>query len=474
MVRVGAVVAVLAVAVAGFAGFRAARSGSSTSAKHRAAALQGIHKIKHIIIITQENRSFDSYFGTYPGADGFPRKNGAFTVCLPDPQHHNCQRPYHNSADKNSGADHSARAQTLDVNGGKMDGFVSVAENTKTQCKSVESANCRDGSAVDVMGYHDARELPNYWTYAHDYVLNDHLFNSVAAASLPSHLYGVSAWSATCATADPASCKNTKSPTYGAQLKATNPNPPKLAWTDITYLLHKANVSWGYYVSAGTEPDCDDASEATCPKRKQGATTPGIWNPLPFFTDVQANHQVGNVRDVSTFYTAARVGALPAVSWVVPNGTLSEHPPASIKKGQAYVTGLINAVMSGPEWDSTAIFLNWDDWGGFYDHVLPPKVDRNGYGLRVPALVISPYAKQGFVDHQVLSFDAYLKFIEDDFLSSQRLDPKTDGRPDPRPLVREKAPQLGDLRKDFDFTQSPRRPTLLSLKPPPGPASSLR
>ena len=93
--------------------------------------------------------------------------------------------------------------------------------------------------------------------------------------------------------------------------------------------------------------------------------------------------------------------------------------------------------MRSPDWDSTAIFLVWDDWGGFYDHVVPPKVDLHGYGLRVPALVISPYAKRGYIDHQVLSFDAYLKFIEDVFLDGQRLDPRNDGRPDPRPFVRE-------------------------------------
>jgi phospholipase C len=121
--------------------------------------------------------------------------------------------------------------------------------------------------------------------------------------------------------------------------------------------------------------------------------------------------------------------------------------------------------MQGPEWSSTAIFLSWDDWGGFYDHVTPPSVDANGYGLRVPGLVISPYAKSGYVDHQTLSFDAYLKFIEDDFLGGQRLDPKTDGRPDPRPDVRENAPILGDLALDFDFTQTPRLPLVLPLHP---------
>ena len=129
------------------------------------------------------------------------------------------------------------------------------------------------------------------------------------------------------------------------------------------------------------------------------------------------------------------------------------------------MTSVINEVMGGKDWSSTAIFLAWDDWGGFYDHVKPPHVDVNGYGLRVPALVISPYAKKGYVDHQVLSFDAYLKFIEDDFLAGARLNPKTDGRPDPRPTVRENVKILGDLRKDFDFTQKPRKPLFLPLHP---------
>jgi phospholipase C len=121
--------------------------------------------------------------------------------------------------------------------------------------------------------------------------------------------------------------------------------------------------------------------------------------------------------------------------------------------------------MEGPDWNSTAIFLAWDDWGGFYDHVVPPQVDENGYGLRVPALVISPYAKKGYIDHQTLSFDAYLRFIEDDFLGGARLDPSTDTRPDPRTSVRENAPGLGDLTREFDFTQEPRPPLILPVYP---------
>jgi hypothetical protein len=217
----------------------------------------------------------------------------------------------------------------------------------------------------------------------------------------------------------------------------------------------------------------------SCAPVGQSAKTPGIWNPLPYFTTVQQDNQLGNIKSLSNFYADARSGTLPAVSWIVPNANVSEHPPGLITAGQAYVTGLVNAIMRSPDWSSTAIFLTWDDWGGFYDHVKPPQVDEQGYGLRVPGIVISPYARQGFIDHQTLSFDAYTKFIEDDFLGGQRLDPQTDGRPDPRPDVRENNPLLGDLSKDFNFNQAPLTPEILALHPPtdlifPGQAARRR
>jgi hypothetical protein len=221
----------------------------------------------------------------------------------------------------------------------------------------------------------------------------------------------------------------------------------------LTYLLHKNNISWGYYNERGTASDTDEGA------------TQLIWNPLPLFTDVQQDGQRSNVQDVSNFFTAAANGTLPAVSWVMPNAQDSEHAPNLITDGQAYVTKLVNAVMQGPDWQSTAIFVTWDDWGGFYDHVVPPVVDGLGYGIRVPGLVISPWAKRGLIDHQQLSFDSYLKFIEDDFLGGQRLDPKTDGRPDSRPNVRENAPGLGNLINDFDFSQTPLSPLILPLRP---------
>jgi phospholipase C len=239
-----------------------------------------------------------------------------------------------------------------------------------------------------------------------------------------------------------------------------------LAWTDITWLLDAHHVSWAYYVQRGTQPDCANSSALSCGAVSQSAKTPGIWNPLPLFSDVHHDHQVSNIKDLSTYYAAAKAGTLPAVSWITPSDPDSDHPPASVHQSQAYVTSIVNAAMKSPDWNSTAIFLSWDDWGGFYDHVVPPTVDRNGYGLRVPGIVISPYARQGYIDHQTLSHDAYLKFIEDDFLGGARLNPKTDGRPDPRPDVRENASILGNLLADFNFSQAPRPPLLLATNPP--------
>jgi phospholipase C len=363
-----------------------------------------------------------------------------------------------------------------------MDGFIrQELEGRKRACKNALDPACGTVSGrkgADVMGYHDAREIPNYWEYAHRFVLQDHMFEPNASWSLPAHLFTVSGWSAKCSVpGGPMSCHNAlgkldRPPDSGAAERhyrktGSELPPPDYAWTDLTYLLHKEGVSWAYYVSKGTEPDCANG-EMYCRRVMQRASTPGIWNPLPYFDTVRQDGQLGNIQDTSNFYKAAKAGNLPAVSWVIPGGKNSEHPPALVSTGQAYVTGLINAVMRGPDWDSTAIFLTWDDWGGFYDHVVPPKVDQNGYGLRVPGLVISPYSKQGYIDHQTLSFDAYLKFIEDDFLGGQRLDPYTDGRPDPRPDVREDAPQLGNLAHDFDFSQPPRLPMILPEHPPPG------
>ena len=444
-------------------------AGAASGAAVLAVARQ---KIKHVVIIMQENRSFDSYFGTYPGADGFPVQNGKISVCVNDPQMGKCVTPFHDAANRNLGGPHGAANATADIDGGKMDGFIAQAEAGKSGCEGTHAPDCGGGS-TDVMGYHDAREIPNYWTLAENFVLQDHMFEPNASWSLPQHLFMVSEWSAKCKVAgDPMSCMNElESPQFPPDFSPNVKTNPDYAWTDLTYLLFKNQVSWKYYVQTGVQPDCAN-DEADCPPVHQDAKTPGIWNPLPYFDTVKQDGQLQNITDVTNYYKDAKNGTLPAVSWITPSQPNGEHPPALLTDGQAWTASLIDAAMKGLDWDSTAIFLSWDDWGGFYDHVIPPKVDVNGYGLRVPGLVISAYARKGFIDHQVLSHDAYVKLIENLFLNDQRLDPATDGRPDPRPTVRENVSILGGLLADFDFSHAPRAPLILPIHPTPGPAST--
>ena len=324
----------------------------------------------------------------------------------------------------------------------------------------------------DVMGWHDARELPNYWTWAQHFVLQDHMFEPNFGSSVPAHVAMVSAWSARC---DDPSDVNSCKPNIVDPHSPTNDAPGRAAVrVDRHHVARSTRTT-----SAGRTTRCPAprptarAAAIRSAARRSGAPgTPWIWNPLPDFTDVHEDGQLGNIQPTNRFFAAAKAGTLPAFSWVTPDWKHSDHPSASLRTGQAWVTRVVNAIMRSPDWASTAILVAWDDWGGFYDHVMPPKVDDVGYGLRVPAFMISPYARKGYIDHQTLSFDAYLKLVEDLFLGGQRLDPKTDGRPDPRPNVREDAAILGDLLAEFDFTQAPRAPEPLPLYPPPGPASN--
>ncbi|MHB8317837.1 MAG: alkaline phosphatase family protein [Acidimicrobiales bacterium] len=472
----------------------AAGCGSSSSTAQAGA---GIHKIRHIVIIFQENRSFDSYFGTYPGATGIPMNHGVPTVCVPNPDSGQCVKPYPDHQDANGGGPHNAINSVADVAGGAMNGFIGQAESGHRGCTNPTNPACTNSTAVDVMGYHTESDIPNYWAYAKHFVLQDHMFESVHSWSFPSHLYLVSGWAATCSVPQlPQTCTSQLDPTL-----ASPSNPTPYGWTELTWLLHKDHVSWAWYLDNGAIPlgqrpslplhrhhrarravptAASTPTASTTPLVSQplisegphrtaatpsGTGVPRIWNVLPGFTDVGQDNQYSHIQDLTNFFASAHSGHLPAVSWVLPNNYDSEHPPALVSAGQSYVTNVINAVMKSPDWNSTAIFVTWDDWGGFYDGVKPPTVDALGYGIRVPALVISPYAKAGYVDHQTLSFDAYLKFIEQDFLGGATLNPKTDGRPDPRPDVRENAKILGNLVSDFNFQQPPRPALILPLSP---------
>jgi phospholipase C len=445
-------------------------SGSETSsgvpsASPTAEEAHGLDKLQHLIFIVQENRSFDHYFGTFPGADGIPMRNGVPTVCLPDPVLGRCSRPYHDTSQVDLGGPHALPQSIHDVAGGKMNGFVETVVNSPNPCANDRfAAKCRPLTGPqrqpDVLGYHTASDIPNYWAYARHFLLQDHMFAPADSWTLPAHLFLYSGWAATCKSPrKPMSCESDLVQARTLSKLRHGVSKPVYAWTDITYLLQRAGVSWAAYVGdqVCTDPPCGG---------KTGP--PPAQNVLPGFTTVIDNDQVGNVRDHAAYFDAAANGTLPSVAWVTPGrGGISEHPGtgAPMSEGMAYVTKVVNAAMRGPDWDSTAIFLTWDDWGGFYDHVEPPTVDENGYGIRVPALVISPWVRAGPVDHQVLSFDAYLKLIEDRFLDGQRLDPKTDGRPDSRPTVREEVDILGDLRKDFDFDREPLPPLILDPTP---------
>lgn len=345
-------------------------------------------KIKHIIYIIQENHTFDNYFGTFPGADGFPAG-----VKLPErPGAAPTVAPFHLQS-LNHDLSHAWEVAWKAYDGGQMDGFV-WAEGSK-----------------DTMGYYDASDLPNYWTYAKEFVLMDAFFSSLMGPSLPNHLYTVAGQSG-------GVTKNMK------EAPAAGFNFPPLA-----SLLARSNVTWKYYDG---KPDPRAFS---------------LWNPLPGFTEFKDNPALmEHLHGTEQFFADLRNGTLPQVAWVVPNGQESEHPPQNLQLGMWYVTDLINAVMKSPYWDSTAIILTWDDYGGFYDHVPPPQMDKYGYGPRVPTIVISPYAKKGFIDHTQYDFTSVLRFIEKRF---------------GLPALTDRDRNANDLLAAFDFDQAPRGPGLI-------------
>ena len=460
----------------GVSGSRSPRAEGSTSSPTPAASPaerlpkleQAREHLEHVIFIVQENRSFDHYFGTYPGAEGIPMTaDGRPKPCIPDPVLGRCVRPYHSTNQRAKGGPHAQRHSIIDVNGGRMDGFVRAVVDSPIYCAdNRDDPGCQDylgpQGQPDVMSYHTRNEIPNYWAYADHFVLQDHMFAPADSWTLPAHLFLVSAWAARCESPrDPMSCTSNLELPEEANIQRSHQDRPIWAWTDITYLLHENDVSWSYYV--GDETCFFDP----CPKGKTGERTAAQQNPLPWFATVRQNGQVENVRGHGEYYRAAEDGTLPSVSWVMPYSGAGEHPHNGepIWKGVRHVTSIINAAMEGPDWDSTAIFLTWDDWGGFYDHVPPVRVDENGYGIRVPGLLISPWAKGGTIDDQVLSFDAYLKLIEDLFLEGERLDPETLTRPDSRPTVREDVRILGNLLREFDFSQEPLPPLVLDPMP---------
>jgi phospholipase C len=395
-----------------------------------ASARPGLNRIQHFVFIMQENRSFDSYFGTYPGATGLPDD-----VCLPNPNGGPCVAPYHDASAVNHGGPHDWPDGVADIDNGKMDGFLGAAIRAAVKprldaCHST-LVSCTQGTDPrDVMGWHDERDIPNYWNYAHLFVLQDHMFASVPSFTLPNRLFSLAGQS-------------------NGYLSHGQTKPDNFNYPEITQVLSRYGVDWKAYVTVGRQPNSIDGHVlSTGSPLEVKPDQPSYFNPLPSFPAVKNNpEQLRRLVDTAQFYEDAQTGHLPQVCWVIPSEPVSEHPPSSVRKGMAYVTGLVNAVMSGPDWSSTAIFVSYDEWGGFYDHVVPPRLDGETVGMRVPGLVISPFAKHGYIDHHVYTPMSWLKIVEERFAL---------------PSLTARDAASADMTDAFDFNQPPRRPILLS------------
>ncbi len=267
----------------------------------------------------------------------------------------------------------------------------------------------------DSLSYYDYREIPNYWEYARRFTLCDNFFSSLMGPSEPNHLYTVAAQS-------------------GGLVN--NPPPGVIGQNDVysfptmVQLLEKSHVSWKYY------------DERSHPQ------THWLWNPLPGFTAIHNNPRLmAHIVQLKAFYNDLKQHTLPEVSWIVPTFADSEHPPASTTRGMWHVTHLINAVMRSSYWKNTVVVLTWDDYGGFYDHAAPPDVDQYGFGPRVPALVISPWARPGYVCHTSFDLTSPLKLIETRF---------------GLPALAERDARSNNMLDCFDFSQPPLSPVIIT------------
>ena len=390
--------------------------------------------ITNFIFIIQENHSFDSYFGTYPGANGIPPG----TALAFYPGGPKTVIPFLASNNPSNDLSHSWVAAQVAYDKGAMDGFVwasySAGDNyygqgisaptpdpnlvkfvkTRSTAKktiilgpdepspngfiddedpnltvirraeaSASASPTPPPYAVDTVGYVDGTVIPNYWAYAGAFTLCDAFFSSAGGPSWPNHLYQVAAQSANCVNGNHIGVKH--SGVIGIY-----------SFESIIELFGAAGISWKYY-SAYTP------------------TSEGLWNPLPGFTGYASSEGyniTANLAKTAAFFTDITNGTLPQVCWITPSSGNSEHPPQDIPTGMHYVTGLVNAVMQSRYWNQCAIIIAWDDYGGFYDHVPPQQVDACGFGFRVPAIVISPYSQSGVIVHTVYDFTSLLKLVE--------------------------------------------------------------
>lgn len=408
-------------------------TGAVVVSAHAGGAVQnpapaGMEKIQHVIWIMQENRSFDNYFGTFPGAEGIPP--GTCLAVLPGSAR--CIKPFHMPTPMPAcDLSHDWEIAQAAYDHGTMDGFVWA-----------------EGSSF-TMGYLDARDIPNYWDYARHYVLADRFFSSLNGPSMPNHLYTVAAQSGGLIT-------NVCSRDHELEtLEEDMDDPDGFSFASMVNLLAHGNVSWKYYVETPkVTPKLDDPCHVFYPEPQEL----GLWNPLPGFKSIRDDPKLmSRLVNVTEFEQDLEKGTLPQVSWIIPDFQDSEHPPEPVEQGMWYVTQLVNDLMKSPYWANSVIFLTWDDYGGFYDHVPPLRVDAFGYGPRVPLLIISPYAKPGFITHQTGDFTSLLRFIEERFQLR---------------YLTARDHFASDMTDAFDFSQTPSAP--LVIPAPQGLTSTFR
>ena len=367
--------------------------------------------IEHFVVLMQENHSFDNYFGTYPGADGIP--DG---TCMPiEPsrgRRGGCVPPSHLGSRRvqDTPLGNSTRIARRQYNGGRMNGFISAFT---AEAGTFEPA---------VMGYYDDREIPYYWNVANQYVLFDRFFASSPGGTLRNHLF----WTA----AAPGELEGGGVPADGFRGLRT-----------IFDRLEQRGVSWKFYVE-NYDPSINYRSGGSGRQRAQLLRVPLLGFPR-FVDDPRLS---AKVVDLSEYYEDLERGTLPAVAYIAPSGS-GEHPPGDVKAGQRLVRTLISALMRSAAWRTSAFMWTYDSSGGWYDHVRPPRVDEGRFGLRVPALLVSPYARRGVVDGTQLDFAAIPRFIERNWGL--------------RPLTSRDA-RAGSLVRSLDFSRPPRDPELLS------------
>ena len=388
----------------------------------------GMEKVQHVVWIIQENRSFDHYFGTFPGAEGIPPD-----TCLDVlPGSARCVKPFHMPTPMPAcDLAHEWEIAQAAYDHGAMDGFVWA-----------------EGSSF-TMGYLDGSDIPNYWDYARHYALADRFFSSLTGPSMPNHLYTVAAQSGGLIT-------NVCSRDHELEeLERDTDDPDGFSFASMVNLLIHGDISWKYYVETPkVTPKVDDPCHVYYPQPQQL----GLWNPLPGFKSVRDDPKLmSHLVNLTEYQQDLEKGTLPQVSWIIPDFQDSEHPPEPVDQGMWYVTNLVNELMKSPYWASSVVFLTWDDYGGFYDHVPPPQVDAFGYGPRVPLLIISPYAKPGYITHQTGDFTSLLRFIEERFQLR---------------YLTARDHFASDMTDAFDFSQAPNQPLVIAV--PQGQTSSFR